>query len=112
VETIERRARWLVLGFAAVLLAGAGSCGRRAPRTHEVVIRAMAFEPAALSVELGDIVVWKNEDFFPHTATAAGAFDSGSIASQGVWRYETRARGTHAYVCTLHPTMKGELTVH
>jgi plastocyanin len=95
----------LVLGLLAAL-----ACGRE-PRVHRVTVKAMAFDPATLSVAAGDVVEWVNEDFFPHTATATGSFDSGSIASQASWRWEAKGKGRHDYVCTLHPTMKGRLVV-
>ena len=104
------RGTGFVLLIAATLLAaGLASC--RQPQVHTVRMTAMQFVPARLTVDAGDVVVWKNEDLFPHTATAGGAFDSASIPSQGSWRLETATKGTFDYVCTLHPTMKGSLTV-
>jgi plastocyanin len=102
---------------------GAGACrrgraGRRRrgaaaarPATHTVVIKATSYAPAALTVRRGDTVVWINEDPFPHTATAAGAFDSKSIAAGGSWTYKPMRAGEFAYVCTFHPNMKGTLSV-
>ena len=71
----------------------------------------MQFTPAELTVSKGDVVEWVNLDAFPHTATAAGAFDSASIATQGTWRLTAGEAGTFPYVCTLHPTMAGTLIV-
>lgn len=83
-----------------------------APVTHTIVIERMAFAPAALVVHPGDRVVWVNRDPFPHTATAAGrAFDSGSIAPDKSWSWRAGAPGEFDYVCALHTTMKGRVTV-
>lgn len=82
-----------------------------APRVHQVAIRGMRFEPAALVVAVGDTVVWTNEDLVPHTATAPGRFDSGSIASQARWQHVVTAPGAVAYTCTFHPMMTATLTV-
>ena len=72
----------------------------------------MKFTPERLEVKPGDVVVWTNKDFFPHTATADGkAFDSGSIDSQQQWQYVAKKPGEYAYSCTLHPTMKAKLVV-
>lgn len=72
----------------------------------------MQFEPAELVVKRGSRIVWVNRDLFPHTATAADkTFDSGTIAADASWTYAATQPGTHAYVCSLHPTMKGKLTV-
>jgi plastocyanin len=89
------------------------ACGSKAhePQTHRVAIRAMHFEPASLELSGGDVVVWTNEDIVPHTATAAGTFDSQSLTSKREWRYTAAKAGEYAYGCTFHPTMKGTLTV-
>ena len=100
---------WL-LGVALVV-APAVTAGADRPRTHEVVIRGLLFVPETLTVRPGDVVVWINKDPFPHTATAAGAFDSGSIAEGKSWRFKAGKRGTYPYLCTLHTTMKGTLRV-
>jgi plastocyanin len=65
----------------------------------------------AVTVKRGDSVVWINEDPFPHTVTAAGAFDSKSIAADGSWKYRPLRAGEFAYTCTFHPNMKGTLNV-
>jgi len=95
-----------------VLAIVATSCARRVPRSHEVVIRNLAFEPAVLTVAQGDTVVWRNTDFVPHTATAReGTWDSKTIAASGEWRVVARAPGRHAYYCVFHPNMTGEIDV-
>ena len=83
----------------------------RAGATHEIVMQAVQFAPAMLKVKRGDVVVWTNRDPFPHTATAAGVFDSKSIAEGKSFRWRADRAGTFAYVCTFHPTMKGTLEV-
>jgi len=80
-------------------------------RTHEVVIQGLLYVPETLTVRPGDVVVWINKDPFPHTVTAAGAFDSGSIAAGKSWRFTAKKAGTYPYLCTLHTTMKGTLRV-
>ena len=102
-------ASW-VLG-AALAAAPASAAAADPPRTHEVVIQGLLYVPETLTVRPGDVVVWINKDPFPHTVTAAGAFDSGSIAAGKSWRFTARKPGTHPYLCTLHTTMKGTLRV-
>ncbi|TFZ07605.1 cupredoxin domain-containing protein [Ramlibacter humi] len=82
-----------------------------AAATHTVTIENMKFQPEALQVKKGDQVIWLNKDLVPHTATAAGKFDSGAIASGKSWRWTAKSAGTVAYVCTYHPGMKGSVTV-
>lgn len=81
------------------------------PATHTVVIDGVKYEPATLTVQQGDTVVWVNKDPFPHTVTVPGAFDSRSIAAGGSWRFMARKAGIYDYICTFHPNMKGTLKV-
>ena len=82
-----------------------------APAAHTVVIEGVKFEPETLTVKRGETVVWVNKDPFPHTVTAKGAFDSHDIAGGKSWKYVARKTGEYAYICTLHPGMKGTLKV-
>ena len=79
--------------------------------THTVLIQAVSYQPARLTVQRGDTVVWVNKDPIPHTVTAAGSFDSKSIEVGGSWQYKAVKPGAYDYICTFHPNMKGTLTV-
>ena len=101
-----------LLPSAAVFAAGAAADASAAkPATHRVVIDGLKYEPETLTVRRGDTIVWTNKDPFPHTVTAPGKFDSHDIAADGSWKYVARAAGEYAYICTLHPNMKGTLRV-
>ncbi len=78
----------------------------------EVAITNFSFEPAQLSVPVGTAIKWTNKDNVPHTVTSAtGDWDSGQLSNgQSFSRTFTQA-GTFAYQCTVHPTMKGTITV-
>lgn len=95
----------------AVLVTVGTSAGAQDLPVHTVVIEHMQFSPPTLTVRRGERVVWVNQDLVPHTATAAGAFDSRSLAAGASWSHVARQAGRHDYVCTLHPTMKGTLVV-
>jgi plastocyanin len=82
-----------------------------APQTHTIVIEAMQFNPASLTVRRGDRIVWRNNDLVPHTATAKGAFNSGAIAANESWAYVARSPAASPYVCAFHPTMTAILIV-
>src|SRR3954464_13475806 len=100
--------------LAACLCMGPGaSTAELAKRTvHSVTIDAMKYLPDRLTVHAGETVVWINKDLFPHTVTEAnGRFDSHEIKPNGSWKYLAKKRGEFAYVCTLHPSMKGALLV-
>ena len=114
-----RRCAWIAAALS--LLLGAGSLpdepqgaaiAAGQPRTHTVTIEATSFKQESLTVSAGDKVVWLNKDPFPHTATSAsGGFDSGSIDPDTSWTLTTVEKGEFAYICSLHPTMKGMLKV-
>jgi plastocyanin len=95
---------WLLLVACALPFAAAAE-------THTVRIANMQFVPAVLTVHRGDRIVWQNGDLVPHTATAAGVFDSGVIAPGHSVTRAAGNKGRHPYVCTLHPGMKGEVVV-
>jgi plastocyanin len=100
--------------LATLLAAG---CGERVDagepgRTHAVAIEGFLFSPAELAVSAGDTVVWVNRDLVPHTATARGrGWDSGEVGAGDTARVVMREAGEHDYLCALHPTMKGRVTV-
>ena len=103
----------LISAIAITFASTAGTVARApvAPKTHTVNIVEMRFQPESLTVAPGDFVVWINKDIVPHTATAAGSFDSKTIEPTRSWSYRARRKGEMAYVCTLHPTMKGTLRI-
>jgi plastocyanin len=101
----------LVVAAAAAFVPRAVDAADPAARTHEIVIQGLKYIPETLTVKRGDVVVWVNKDPFPHTATAAGTFDSKSFGENQSWRYTAKKAGTFPYLCTLHSNMKGVLRV-
>lgn len=99
--------------FALVLLLGCGS--KHAAKTHQVEIKGMQFVPAQLTVDVGDTIVWTNEDVLPHSVTSGipspVTFDSKEIAAKATWSLTVSAAGDYTYICSYHPTMHGQLTV-
>jgi plastocyanin len=86
----------------------------KGPQTHTIVVREIKFQPAVLTVKVGDTVEWRNDDIVPHTATSTAQpkkFDSGILPVGSSWKYVVTKRGTYFYTCTLHPNMKAELIV-
>jgi plastocyanin len=100
-------------------LAGASAHGKTQPvadvhaaASSGVTIKDFKFTPGTTSVHVGDTITWTNKDIAPHTASASdGSFDTGSI-SQGKSASHTFTKaGTFAYICSIHPSMKGTVTV-
>ena len=83
------------------------------PVRREVQIKDLAFVPAMMVVAVGDTLVWRNQDLFPHTATADGAagWDTGPIPADSTRSAVARRPGTFNYVCRVHPTMRGQVVV-
>ncbi len=80
--------------------------------THTVEIQGFLYEPPALTVAVGDTVVWINHDLVPHTATAPGSpLNTGSMAAGDSSRFVASEAGEYPYVCEFHPNMEGILTV-
>ncbi len=110
--------RRLLLLLAAFAVAAASATALTpiavaAPTTHPVTIDGSRFQPSTLAVKAGDTVVWVNKDPFPHTSTSkVGGFDSQTIAAGKSWTLMPAKKGTFAYTCTFHPTMKGTLRVN
>ena len=98
------------LGFFFPVVGGI-DLAAAAQATHAVVIDGVKYEPEAITVKRGETVTWVNKDPFPHTVTAKGVFDSREIPAGKSWSYTPRKAGEYAYICTLHPNMKGTLKV-
>jgi len=102
----------VIVACVGLLAAGRAATASRTPAKQAVTVEAVAFQPADLTVNVGDTVVWTNKDPFPHTVTSKnGAFDSKELAADKTWTYRAQKKGDYPYVCTLHPTMTGTLRV-
>jgi plastocyanin len=77
-----------------------------------VTITGFAFSPEVVEVEAGTEVSWTNEDPTPHTVTAEDAsFDSGTLDPGSDFSTRFDRTGTYAYLCQIHPTMRGTVRV-
>ncbi|QEP30582.1 copper-binding protein (plasmid) [Pukyongiella litopenaei] len=97
----------------AMALAGLPGILRAHDGTHEVTVRIerFAFDPPEIELLVGDSVTWINGDVAPHTATALGGWDTGSIEQDGQSRITFDSPGEHHYICGFHPHMKGTVVV-
>jgi plastocyanin len=69
-----------------------------------------AFGPQVVTVSAGDTVTFTNQDGIAHTATANGVFDRKLPAGE-TREWTAKQPGEYSYLCTLHPTMTGTITV-
>jgi plastocyanin len=73
----------------------------------------ISFKPKKVSIEPGDEVTWTNKDTAQHDAVGEGAanFDTGLLEKGETASVPFNETGTFKYICTVHPTMKGEVRV-
>jgi plastocyanin len=96
--------------FASLVVAATLLAFPALAASHTVNIQNMKFSPASLTVAAGDTVKFVNKDGMPHTASAKdGSFDTGRIGSGDSKSITVQAAGTFAYVCKIHPSMKGSI---
>ncbi|MFA5831362.1 MAG: cupredoxin family copper-binding protein [Candidatus Paceibacterota bacterium] len=81
-----------------------------AAQTYQISIKNFAFSPASLNVKKGDTVVWTNEDGAPHQIAGSG-FKSEVLQNGATYGFTFTEAGGFSYICSLHPSMKGEITV-
>ena len=107
----------VIVGVAVALLSTGVVLGcRRARPAVETVgrvsIDGTRFLPDEITVPAGGTVSWRNRDPFPHNVVSpSGEFRSGDLSPGGEWHVRLVTPGVFAYICTLHPGMKGVVRV-
>lgn len=87
-----------------------------AAATAKVDAKGFTFSPATLTVAKGTTVTFTNGDAATHTITSGtngtkdGKFDK-RIEQGASTTITFDTPGTYAYFCTIHPSMKGTITV-
>jgi LysM repeat protein len=88
--------------------------------TVNISMQNLAFQPSALTIHVGTMVVWKNNESnsVPHTVTSgtpnapSGMFDSGTLNPGQAFQFKFNTVGTFAYYCRIHGAMMtGTITV-
>lgn len=78
----------------------------------DIVSIEEAFDPSSATVAAGGEITWVNIDDIPHTTTAEdGTWDSGNLEAGDEFTFTVDEPGTYPYFCSIHPSMRGELTV-
>jgi len=80
-----------------------------------VVMRNLAFNPATISIHVGQAVVWRNDDSAPHTTTSGSCsgntctpmpgWDSGTLNPGQSFSFTFNTAGTFTYYCRIHGAM-------
>ena len=81
--------------------------------THQVSITDdKDFLPEDLTINVGDTVIWTNNDDSPHTVTDDDdEFNSGHLEEGATWSYTFTGTGIYDYHCNYHSDMTGSVSV-
>ena len=93
-----------------LLLAAFVAAPLAAQTTHTVIVRDFEFDPADLTIETGDTVVWENEQGFHNVNGTTATFPDnpegfGNAPAGAPWTYEFTftTPGDYDYLCDVHP---------
>jgi len=78
-----------------------------------VPIYNASFAVPHLNVLAGDTVTWHNASLRAHDVAAEDrSFASSRLLMDAMFEHRFGTPGTYAYLCRLHPTMRGDIAVH
>jgi plastocyanin len=79
---------------------------------NPVAIQNYAFSPSMLAIQKGANVTWKNDDSVQHTIVSdSPAFSSPLLNTGDTYTFQFNTSGSFPYHCSVHPYMKGTITV-
>lgn len=93
--------------------AGGGGGATSEAADTAVTIADLQYSPADVEVAAGGSVTWTNNDDAPHTVSFddEALTDSGELAKGDDFSTTFDEAGDFAYICAIHPDMKGTVTV-
>ncbi len=78
----------------------------------DVTVAGFAFGPSAIKVTAGQAITWTNNDDTPHQISITGSSQRSDVMLKGQSAtLSFDAAGNIAYICGLHPSMKGTIEV-
>jgi len=108
--SILRNSTWL-LCFVFLLNGCTSSPEKPIHKVYNVEIKQMQFQPASLTLQKGDTVVWINRDIVTHDVTEEPnkAWSSSVMPSGKSWSLVVTKSAD--YYCSIHVVMKGKVIV-
>jgi len=101
----------LLVVAVSVACAAVPALGQGKGTTHQISIVNGAFNPASITIKVGDTITWTNNDA-DHDHTVSGkAFSSGNLKHGASYSFTFTTAGTFDYSDGLHPRMKGKIVV-
>lgn len=101
----------IVLLFSCNPGSGTTHQEKTAPQKDTIVIRMMSFQPADITVNAGDTIVWINEDIVAHDVSH---WPDKSWHSDTLHPHDSFVKiieDSSSYFCSIHPTMKARFSV-
>ncbi|MGZ8897765.1 MAG: cupredoxin domain-containing protein [Halobacteriota archaeon] len=90
----------------------AAASSTASPGAQTVVISGFSFQPAALTVQRGASVTWRNDDSVAHRVVSdTNAFSSSDLNQGNTYTHQFSQAGSYPYHCGIHPSMTGTITV-
>ncbi len=97
----------VALAFAGFLVGGPASA---AAANHDIIIAQMQFGTVPL-LHVGDVITWRNDDIFRHSATARDKSFDIDLPPKSQKSMTVKQAGKVDFYCRFHPMMKGTLDV-
>jgi plastocyanin len=77
-----------------------------------IEIKNKVFNPSNVAIKVGNTVTWVNNDTITHNIVSdESIFSSGPQAPSGYYSFKFTHIGVYTYHCSIHPEMKGKITV-
>ena len=82
-------------------------------KTVRVSMKDILFVPDTVTARVGQTVRWTNRDDVTHTVKAekGAKFASNALRKGDTYEAKVTKAGTIDYVCTIHPSQRGTITV-
>jgi amicyanin len=101
--------------FAVAAVAVATALAPSPVLAEEVTIKIdnFIYEPQTVTVKVGTVIKWVNNDDIPHNVVSStrGVFKSTVMDTGQSYSFTVATAGTFEYFCALHPQMKGKIVV-
>ena len=94
----------MIVAAGAIAAAPAGAV----PTGAKVTITNYEFTASSVTIKKGQKVVWK---FVEGKHNVKGKGFKSPTQRSGKYKFVFAKKGTYSYVCTIHPDMKGTVTV-
>ncbi|WP_049732079.1 cupredoxin domain-containing protein [Rhizobium ecuadorense] len=103
--------RWLMKSLPLLFVLLWTGSGFAAAAEYQLTIAGMKFSAPPAELHVGDMIVWRNDDIFRHTATARDKSFDIDLPPKSEGRMPIGRAGAVDFYCRFHPAMTGTLDV-